>query len=391
MKQILPKLKAIFKHLSFVKKAFTKGGFRHVTQYINGLITLNKKTIKKISEASVEEKHHSALNRVLSESKFKQTELEDRYLKKIDYLTRGYETSLLLDDTLVKREGKKVEETQSHKVHSGDDDYLLGHQFFTSVIYTSVLQLPLFPILYSKNTDSKIQMALDLFDRVNLKVDLDTVIMDSWYSDKKLINKIITKKVKVVCAIKTNRSISMKEGEWEPLLDFSKKVKGKEFAVTYANNKKYKTANFTPKLKGIPKVKMIISYEWNKKQKQWNGPRHFISTKIQDTSEKIIREYSIRWFIETFHRDIKQNLGFAKTYLRKKEGIVRHAIFTTLAYAILKLFMFFRGINITVGECCNHIQNIGMDDFLMEIVEIEDKNTRIKRFQEEFISKTAKL
>lgn len=61
MKQILPKLKELNKHLNFAKKAFTKGGFRHATTYINGLITINRKTVKKISQASIEENHHSAI------------------------------------------------------------------------------------------------------------------------------------------------------------------------------------------------------------------------------------------------------------------------------------------------------------------------------------------
>ena len=83
MKQILPELKELNKHLAFVKQAFSRRGFRHVVQYVDGLITLNKKTAKKISEASVEENHHSALSRLLTEASFKQEQLEQRYLKKI--------------------------------------------------------------------------------------------------------------------------------------------------------------------------------------------------------------------------------------------------------------------------------------------------------------------
>ena len=63
----------------------------------------------------IEEKHHSAINRILVDAKFKQDELEERYMKKIKYLTKGHEISLLFDDTIVKRNGKKVEETQIHK------------------------------------------------------------------------------------------------------------------------------------------------------------------------------------------------------------------------------------------------------------------------------------
>ena len=165
MKQILPELKELNKHLAFVKHAFSRGGFRHVVQYVDGLITLNKKTVKQISKASVEENHHSAMSRLLTEASFEQESLEQRYLKKTKYLTKGMKVSLLFDDTLVERNGKKVEEAQRHFNHS-DDEFISGHQFFTSLIHTPLLQLPLFPRLYSKNTDSKIEMASDLIDKV---------------------------------------------------------------------------------------------------------------------------------------------------------------------------------------------------------------------------------
>ena len=115
MKQLLPKLKQLNKHLSFLRKSFTKRGFRHAIIYINGLIAINKKTIKQISKAHTEKESESSLNRILSESKFKQDELQTRYLKKIRYYTKGQEISLIFDDTLVEREGKKVEETLDYE------------------------------------------------------------------------------------------------------------------------------------------------------------------------------------------------------------------------------------------------------------------------------------
>ena len=163
MKQILPKLEEINKHLTFAKKSFTRGGFRHFTAYIDGLITLNKKTVKQISKAALEESHHSAINRILTESKFEQELLESKYLKKIAYLTKGQKISLIFDDTLVEHNGRKIEETQSHKDHSSNG-FITGHQFFTAILYTEFLQMPLFPKLYSKNTDSKIDMAKDTIE-----------------------------------------------------------------------------------------------------------------------------------------------------------------------------------------------------------------------------------
>jgi len=390
MKQILPKLEELNKHLTFAKKAFTKNGFRHFTHYIDGLITINKKTVKQISKASLEEKHHSAISRVLTEARFKQELLEKKYLKKLAYFAKGQKISLIFDDTLAEHDGKKVEETQSHKDHS-EDKFITGHQFFTAILHTGLVQLPLFPKLYSKNTDSKIEMAKDTIDTVCTYVELFSVVFDSWYSDKKIIKKCMTRGIKVVCAIKTNRIISREKGEWESLATISKGVRLRSMQTYIIDDATYKVNTFLAKLNGTPQVKIIISREWDEKKKKWGKPFHLMSTKAQESPVQIIRHYSIRWCIETYHRDIKQNLGFAAAFFRKKEGIVRHAIFSTLAYAVLKLFMLCRGLTMTIGECCAHIQDKGMDDFIREIVEIENTSERVNYFEEVFIRKSAKV
>ena len=389
MKQLLPKLKQLNKHLSFLRKSFTKRGFRHAIIYINGLISLNKKTIKQISKASVEKESESSLNRILSESRFKQDELQTRYLKKIKYYTKGQEISLIFDDTLVEREGKKVDETQRHKNHAGGAEYVMGHQFFTSIIYTPILQLPLFPELYSKNTDSKIEMALDLVDLIIENMPIDNVIMDSWYSDKKIIKKCMTKGIRVVCAIKSNRKIAFEYGEWLKLSKFAKNIPKEDYSYYLIDEKDYKIAEYKVKLNGIPFVKMITAKE--KEKKIYSKCRFFISTRRNDTPAVIVRYYSTRWVIETYHWDIKQNLGFAKLFLRKKEGIVRHSIFCTIAYAVLKLFMFFSGINMTIGECIAYIQDKEMGGFIEEIIEVEDKEERIALFRDVFKRETGEV
>lgn len=390
MKQILPKLEELNKHLTFAKKSFTKGGFRHFTAYIDGLITLNKKTVKQISKASLEESHHSAISRVLTEAKFEQELLERKYLKKIFYLTKGQKVSLILDDTLAEHNGKKMEETQSHKNHA-TDSFITGHQFFTAIIYTEIMQMPLFPKLYSKNTDSKIEMAKNTIDSICTYVKLFSVVFDSWYSDKKIIKKCMTRGIKVICAIKTNRIISLENGKWKSLASFSRGVRLKVMQNNIIDDETYKVKSLVAKLNGIPHVRVIISREWDESKKKWGKKFHLISTNTQDTPVQIIRHYRIRWCIETYHRDIKQNLGFATAFFRKKEGIVRHAIFSTLAYAILKLFMLCRGLAMTIGECCGHIQDKGMDNFIREIVEIEDASERINCFEKVFIRKSAKV
>ena len=232
-------------------------------------------------------------------------------------------------------------------------------------------------------------MARDLIDFLNKKLPLKLVLFDSWYSDKKLISKLITKGIHVICGIKTNRKICLKPWKWEKLSTFSKL--SHDFSDYFIDEEIYKISSYKAKLEGLPFMKMLISKQWNEKENKWSENFHLISTNRKLNVSQIIRLYSKRWAIETFHRDIKQNLGFAKAFIRNKTAIVRHSIFVVLAYAVLKLFMLGNGLKKTIGECCSYIQDKEMDGFVLEIIEIEDKKERMDYYNRVFIRKTAKL
>lgn len=389
---ILPKIKEVISILNFAKKAFTKGSFRLVGVYINGLISLAKKTVNKIAKASSEVKHQQKLNRILTEAKFEKELLEERYFKKIKYLFRNSKIYLIFDDTLVERLGKRVEEAQYHHDHSKESE-IRGHQFFTSILYTPFLQLPLFPELYSKNTDSKIEMAKSLIDKIKVSsIKIDTVLFDSWYSDEKIINKCRKLlKARVICGIKTNRNIRFKRSWKEWKLSFiTDRIPLKDKSSCKIEGEDYRVASYEANLNKVQSVKLIISERYSEKEKSWNKI-HLISTNQDDTPEEIISTYKIRWNIETYHRDIKQNLGFAKVFLWKKEGIVRHSILVSIAYATLKLVMYRKGISMTIGKCIEYLNEKSTAGVVLEIVEIENKPSRLERFEEVFKRESEKV
>ncbi len=379
---ILPKIKEVENILNFAKKVFTKGSFRLVNNYISGLIIHTKKSIKKIAKAL--KVNQQTLNYTINESKYEQEKLEKRYIKKAKFMFRNADIYLLLDDTLVEKNGKHIEKTQKHFDHNSDN-YIQGHQYFTAILRTPFLQLPIFPELYSKETDSKIEMAHNLVDKLNKnKIKLHTVLFDSWYSDKDLIKKCRGIGARVVCAIKTNRNIFIGKSNVGRKISFiTDRIilqKMKNYSV---EDKRYLVWERNARLNKIPSVKFIISHEL--KDKEVKGKAHLISTNIEDSPDEIIRSYKIRWGIETYHRDIKQNLGFADAFIRKGNGIVSHAIFVTIAYAVLSLFMFRNGMDMSIGECCEYLRNKSTKNLVHEIVVIDDRQNRLNQFEEVFV------
>lgn len=383
---ILARIKEVVKNLKFAKKCFTKGGFRHVTNYISGLIGSAKKTVNKIAKSCPDEKHHSALSRMLNEAKFEKEMLEKRYLKKIRYLFKNYKVYFIIDDTNVERNGPRVQEAQKHLDHS-TNSYIRGHQFFTSILYTKFMQLPLFPELYSSSTDSKIQMAKNLVAKIKeAKIKVHTALFDSWYSDQKLIKTCTQAGMRVICGIKSNRVIKIfKQRKWRSLSKFSQAVRLQKLQECKIENRTYDVRSEKARINKMPLMRLIISRERVDGKLQEHSV-NLISTNTKDTAEEVLKTYKIRWHIETYHRDIKQNLGFAKVFFVNKEAIVRHSILVNIAYATLSLFMYMTGKSMTLGTCCEYLQNKTEHNLVKEIITIEDAPTRVHRFEEAFIS-----
>ena len=392
MKQILPKLKEVNKYLSFLKNCFTKPQFNHVKNYVGGLIALNKKTINSISISSKEEKDQSNLNRFLTEAEWSEDDVQDRYVKKINHQTKGMSVSLIIDDSLSKKTGKHIEETQYHKDHS-NNSFVFGHQIVTAMIMCFGLLLPLFPKLYSKKTQSKIEFAKQIIEYASSKIRISQVIIDSWYVCNEIIKLCLKKRITLIGNIKSNRVIQFERGEWIKLGKYYKSIsrKRKVFTTAIIDDVTYKIHSKIVELKKVGEVKLIISRQWLEDKKKWSRPFYVICTDVSKSDVYVLREYTKRWSIETFHKDIKQNLGLEAYQMRLRKGITRHLILVTLAYAILKLMMFFKKVSWTIGECIKYIQDKEFDDLIIEIVNVDDKNERIRMAKEMLLNENAKV
>ena len=394
MKQVLPKLKEVNKYLSFLKKCFTKPQFNHVKNYVGGLIALNKKTIKSISASSKEEKNQSSLNRFLTEAEWSEDDVQDRYVKKINHQTKGKPVSLIIDDSISKKTGKKIEEVQYHKSHTGQG-YVFGHQVVTALIVCMGLLLPLFPRLYSKKTQSKIKLAKHLIEYASSKIKISQVILDSWYVCNELIELCLQKGIMLIGNIKSNRVIKFDDEkcEWTKISKYYKNISRKKkcFTTIIINDLTYKIHSRIIRLKKVGNVKLLISKQWLEDKKKWSRPFYIICTDTKKSELYILQNYIKRWSIETFHKDIKQNLGLEAYQMRLKKGITRHLILVTLAHAILKLMMFFKKVSWTIGECIKYIQDKEFDDLVIEIVNIDDKQERINMAKKMLLNENAKV
>jgi hypothetical protein len=62
-----------------------------------------------------------------------------------------------------------------------------------------------------------------------------------------------------------------------------------------------------------------------------------------------------------------------------------------LAYAILKIMMFFKKVSWTIGECIKYIQNKEFDDLIIEVIETENIEERRTKAKQLFLNKNTKV
>lgn len=382
MTETLLQEERIIEHLNFLRPVFTKRGFRHGLAYINGLIFAFKKSTKNITSKDPNYKHHSGIQRLLTSLRMDLEKLQKKYFVKIKYLFKG-EISLIFDDSLLERNGKKVERTQNHHDHTSGG-YLKGHQFFTAMLCADNIVLPLFPQLYHKKSSSKMDMAEELIEDISKKFSLTNILFDSWYSKKQIIRISRFKSRRVICGLKSDRKFSSTPKEWSKIREFVDDSQSKHILI---DEKEYHIQSMVGRIKAS-KGKVLISRQVFTD----SISKHFyiFSSDKSLTEVEILRLYHIRWNIEVFHRDVKQNLGF-HPFVRKEKAIVRHSIFVTLAYAVLKIFMLFNNFDMTIGECISYLRESNYSNFIKEIVEIEDRSERLQAFQEVIINKSAQV
>lgn len=87
----------------------------------------------------------------------------------------------------------------------------------------------------------------------------------------------------------------------------------------------------------LGKVKLLITKKESSEEGKEPSVKYIVSNKIEAPASHLIALYAMRWRVETFFRDTKQDLGFGDCELRQAAGASRHWHLLMLAYSLLKL------------------------------------------------------
>lgn len=185
----------------------------------------------------------------------------------------------------------------------------------------------------------KISMALEMMAHDIGKIDY--VLADSWFICEKFIKEIKSfgKGIEVIGLMKSNRKV---------------KIGDRNYRADTVPEVKRKDAKYSSKLK-CHYISLPMSYKGIEMRGYWirmKGQKNWcllISTDQKDSFLKAMRTYQIRWSIEVFFRDCKQNLNLGGCQSKDLDAQIADISIVLMNYTVLALKKRFEDYE-TLGE-----------------------------------------
>ena len=196
---------------------------------------------------------------------------------------------------------------------------------------------------------TKIDLAIDLVrSAIRHRLRFDILLFDGWYLSETLVAEAARRRKKWISLLKKNRNLETNsfklkdangqpiqfEGEHVSVEEFVKKIPANAFKMVVVNEKTYWTFSLTVRIPSLGKVRLVISYENGKLTDTYVV---LVTNALDWEAKRIISAYLLRWPIETFYQDGKEQLGLDEYLMRDAKAIGKHWCLVFVAYSFLHL------------------------------------------------------
>ena len=258
---------------------------------------------------------------------------------------------IIIDATIVGRKSRHVENVGRY--HSGSV-FVWGHKFINFAILDGDRLVPLesIPVLTKKYAREHGRKRLteisivenwirQLSERALLSTaDLASAIflLDAGYDAKRIQSAIQGIGANFVMALKSSRTINGKQVA-QLFRSTRRWLKNSPIRINSGSGGKGSRRNYSVRtareanLKGFGLVTVICSKAIDRKGK----PQKFLATSdLKLTAREIVKWYTLRWKIESWHREMKQNFGFIDCKSKRFTAIIAHVNFSLTAFLLQK-------------------------------------------------------
>ncbi|WP_435079948.1 IS701 family transposase [Halococcus sp. AFM35] len=308
----------------------------HAKTYVTGLIASGNKTVEGISKRVLQSKSERALNKFLNQYDWDEDRLNRERLTALQQRNEtrwSQDGVVILDDSVTHRTGDQLPNAGWFYDHA-ENDTVWGQNLVFSQYADEKTTYPLGFRLYEKEAESKIDHAKALVNEAHeVGVPADTYLFDSWYCSQELVEHVESYDRDWISVLKSNRHVEY-GGEMIRVDALAERIDTTEREVDG------ETYNIWTKKLNVSKLgekKVLISEKVTDDEDEENPVKYLVTNKIDAPTTQLIRTYSMRWRIETFFRDSKQDLGFEDCEVERDAGANRHWHLLMLAYSCLRL------------------------------------------------------
>jgi len=307
----------------------------HAKTYVTGLVASSNKTVQGISTLVLPAKSERALNKFLTEYDWDEDHLNKErleLLQQADDTRWSSEGVVIIDDTFTHKTGVKIPHAgkfYDHVSHS----YIWGQNLIYALYADEKTTYPLGFRLYEKDDKRRVELAIELVDElIEIGVPADTYLFDMLYCSEEFVTHLEGYGKEWVSAVKSDARVTY-GGERIRVDALAERI---DTVPRTINGETYQIWTQKRDVSRLGEVKLLITKKESSEEDEEPSVKYIVSNKIDAPASHLIELYAMRWRVETFFRDTKQDLGFGDCELRHAAGASRHWNLLMLAYSLLK-------------------------------------------------------
>lgn len=255
------------------------------------------------------------------------------------------------DSTIEKRKGKKMEGLGRH--HSTTQDKRVrGHSLVESLYGRLGRRCPLAPQLYRQQAvcaaeDVPFQSKIDLMEAVIRTFEpvagtLTHVLLDTWYSAKRLWRAARERGFLITSGLKSNRWLRVEDPtapqgwRWQRLSDYTAKLAASDYLQLKwpQGDEEVYGHVVTTRVRKLYSCQVVIVRQ--SLDAPLSQARYWASSDLEARPELLLAPIAARWDIEVLCGDGKEELGLDQYQLMSARAIVRFWTLAMLAYVFLE-------------------------------------------------------
>jgi hypothetical protein len=270
-----------------------------------------------------------------------------RMIDEIRSCVKRQSAYLIIDDTLARKRGRKIDGVGWHYDHA-EKVHIWGQKIVLGILVVGGIRLPVKARLQLKEKERVTTLFKGIFDSVSRHwAGKLTVLADAYYANYDLFKRIDAAGRRYIIQVRSNFVFDI-DGVKCKVRDYAR-CQHLRSKVTIGK-KTFRVGDALVFRKGKP---YRLVYSLNERG-NW---RFFLTNDGRCDAARVLLDYSVRWQIETFIKDVKGNLGFAHCHLRKEESILRYWRMIFLAYLALIWLKLVLRIKLGFARLCEFLAN----------------------------------